>query len=112
MDDELFIIWTSDNLNTAEQMVFLYSLTAIKKKWWKKITIVIWGSSAQLANRNPKIQSLIKKALEANIRVSACSVCADQLGALTKLKELGVELKPWGEEFTEIIKAKKHLLTI
>lgn len=109
---EFYILWTSDNIHTAEQMVFLYSIHALRKKWWDEVTIIIWGASAQVANRNPKIQSLIKKALEVGVKVSACSVCADQLQAYDKLEELGVELKPWGEDFTKLIQENKKLITV
>lgn len=111
MDKELYIIWTSDNIHTSEQMVFGYSINAMKKNQWDKITIIILGGSAILANRNPKIQKLIKKALELGIIVSACSVCADQLQSLDNLEEIGIEIKHWGDSITQIIQDGKKLLT-
>lgn len=113
MDEkQLYILWTTDNIITAEKMVFMYAIHALRQDWWENITIIVWGASSQLANRNPKIQNLIKKAIEAGVKVSACSVCADQLGSLEKLEEIGVELILWGKPFTELLQTNKKLITI
>lgn len=113
MDEKhLHILWTTDNLITTEKMVFMYAIHAIRQEWWDKITIIVWGASSQLANRNPKVQNLIKKALEVGVNISACSACADQLGSLEKLEEIGVELVPWGEPFTKLLQQNKKIITI
>lgn len=112
MENELYILWHSDNIITAQKTVFMYAINAKKKNWWNSITIIIWGASQQLAERNPTIQKLIIKAIKEGVIVTACQACADQLDASDKLEELGVELKYWGEPLTELLKANKKILSI
>lgn len=112
MDRDLYILWSSDNIITAEKMVFLYAINSRLQNWWDEVTVIIWGASTQVANRNPKVQGLIKEAIEHGVKVSACTACADQLDATDKLEELGVELKYWGQPLTELLHANKKVITI
>ena len=110
--EHLYILWTNSDLVTADKMVFMYALNGLKKKWWKEITIVIWGSTAKLTGENTEIQSKIKELLAAGVKISACKACADELGVTEKLESLGIEVKYWGQPLTEIIKTGQPLLTI
>ncbi len=110
--EHLYILWTNSDPVTADKMVFMYALNGLKKKWWKEITIVIWGSTAKLTGENPEIQSKIKELLAAGVKISACKACADELGVTEKLENLGIEVKYWGQPLTEIIKTGQFLLTI
>jgi hypothetical protein len=108
----LYILWTNDNLITAEKMVFMYGINCLKKGWWNNVTIIIWGATAVLVSDNPAIQAKIKEASEAGVTLSACKACADQLGVTSKLEELGIEVKYWGAPLTEILKSGQRLLTV
>lgn len=112
MDNELFILWTNDNIMTAEKMVFMYAHNAVKKKWWEKVTLIIWGSTAKLVSENTNIQERLKEMQKDGVAITACRACAEQVGAVEKLRELGFELKYWGEPLTDIIKSGKKLITI
>ncbi|MDA3957487.1 DsrE family protein [Oceanispirochaeta sp.] len=110
--NELYILWTNDNLITSEKMVFMYALNAKKRGWWDKITLIIWGSTAKLSAENEMVRTKLKEMMEEGVRVSACKACAEQLGVSENLEELGVELMYWGEGLTEIIQSGKKLITI
>ena len=110
--EHLYILWTNADPITADKMVFMYSLNAFKLGWWKKVTIIIWGSPAKLAGENDEIKDKIKELLSAGVIVSACKACADQLGVTDALREVGIEVKYWGEPLTEILKTGEKLLTI
>lgn len=110
--DHLYILWTNSDPVTADKMVFMYAGNALKKGWWKSITIIIWGSTAKLAGENSDIQQKLKELLAAGVHVSACKACADSLGVTETLTALGIEVKYWGIPLTEIIKAGEPLLTI
>ncbi len=112
MENELYILWTSDNIITAEKMVFMYATHAKNQKWWDKITIIIWGASAQLAEKNQHIQQLIKQAIAAGVNVTACQACADQLGSTKHLESLGIEMIYWGEPFTKLLKEGKKVISV
>jgi len=109
---KLNILWTNDNLITSEKMVFMYGINAKNKHWWDDITIILWGATVKLASENLMIQKLIKDAQDAEVHVSACKGCADQLGVTTTLEDLDIEVIYWGEPLTEILKTDGKLLTI
>ncbi|HAM99953.1 MAG TPA: DsrE family protein [Marinilabiliales bacterium] len=112
MDQELFILWHSDNFITAEKLVFKYAINCRFQGWFSQVTIIIWGASSQLAMRNPHIQKLIKEAMEHGIKVTACKACADELESTNVLAELGVELRYWGKPLSELIQSGKKILSV
>ena len=112
MNDELSILWTNDNPITTEKMVFLYGHNAKKKGWWKEVTVIVWGATAQLAADDPAIQARIKEMIADGVRFSACKACSDQLGVTETLESLGIETKYWGQPLTELIRGGAPLLTL
>ncbi len=108
----LYVLWTNDNLVTAEKMVFMYTVNSRLKGWWDEVTLIIWGATTILVSEDAKIQGLVAKALEAGVHVTACKACADQLGVTEKLEELNIEVKYWGQPLTELLKSNERLLTI
>lgn len=112
MSDELYILWTNDNIITTEKMVFMYGHNGFKKGWWDKITIIVWGATAVLAAENIEIQNKIKEMIADGVKFIACKSCADKLGVSEKLETLGIEVFYTGETLTGLIKDKKNLLTV
>lgn len=110
--EHLYILWTNDNPVTAEKMVFMYGVNSLKLGWWKKVTIIVWGATAQLVSENSDMQKLIAKALAVGVKVSACKACADQSGVTEVLEKLGIEVIYWGEPLTGILQSGQTLLTI
>ncbi len=111
-DNELYILWHSDNFITAEKLVFKYAMNCRLHGWFNQVTIIIWGASSQLAIRNPYIQKLIKESMDHGIKVSACKACADELESTDALAELGVELRYWGKPLSELLQNKKKILSV
>ena len=114
MDEKahLYILWTSDNVITAEKMVFMYAINSLVHGWWDEITLIVWGAPALLISENQAIQDLVRKAREAGVHITACKACADQLGVTQTLEELDIEVKYWGAPLTQILAGGKKLLTI
>jgi hypothetical protein len=110
--NHLYILWTTDNLITAEKMIVMYGGNSLLKDWWEQVTIIIWGASAQLVSTNPAIQNKITELLSMGVHVSACKRCADDLGVASQLEDLGIEVKYWGEPLTAVLKSGSKLLTI
>ncbi|WP_031485387.1 DsrE family protein [Maridesulfovibrio frigidus] len=111
-NDKLNILWTNADPVAAELMLMMYSTYAMKRNWWKEVRIIIWGSTAKLAAEDVHIQKLIAEAQEAGVEFSACEACANHLGVKETIRNLGIEIKFWGEPLTEIIKSKEHLITV
>jgi hypothetical protein len=108
----LYVLWTNADLITAEKMVFMYTVNSLLKRWWEKVTLIVWGATAKLVSEDENIQKMVKKALEAGVHISACKACADQLGVTENLEKLNIEVKYWGMPLTEILKNEEALLTI
>lgn len=110
--ESLYILWTSNQVETFDEMVFMYAFNGKKLGWWDEITVVIWGSSARLAGDDELVQLKIKELIEGGVKVEACKACADDLGVSEKLKSLGVEVKYWGQPLTKVLKSDAKLITI
>lgn len=110
--DHLYVLWTNGDPVTAAKMVFMYSVNSMRRGWWKKVTLIIWGAPTKLSAENTDIQAKIREALDAGVHVTACKACADQLGLTEALEKMNVEVKYWGEPLTEILKSGETLLTI
>ena len=110
--NHLYLLWTTDNPITAENMVLMYATNALIHGWWEKVTLILWGAATKLASENATIQHLIADAIKAGVDVTACKACAKQLGAVATLEELHIEVKYWGMPLTEILKNDEKLITI
>jgi hypothetical protein len=110
--DHLHILWTNADPVTAEKMVFMYAANALKFEWWKRVTIIIWGSTATLTAENASIQSQVKEMLAGGVEFSACKACADELGVTASLEELGVEVIYWGEPLTRLLRENCTMLSV
>ena len=108
----LYVLWTNDNPVTADKMVFMYTINSLKYGWWEKVTLVVWGATAQLASENAAIQQRIAEAQEAGVYVTACKACADQLGVSEALEALGIDVQYLGIALTNVLKNEDALLTI
>ena len=110
--NHLYVLWTDDNPITAEKMVFMYTVNAMKFKWWEEVTLIIWGASAQLVSDDVDIQQLIRQAQEAGVTVTACKACADQLGVTEDLEALEIDVQYLGIALTNLLKGEEALLTV
>lgn len=110
--ETLYILWTSGEVETFDEMVFMYALNAKKHGWWERVTVVIWGASARLAGNDEVVQLKIKELIAGGVKVEACKACADDLGVSDLFERLGVEIKYWGQALTKILKSDAKLLTI
>ena len=110
--NRLYILWTNADINTSLHMVFMYAKNSMLKGWWEHVTVIIWGATAKLAAEDGAIREAIKAAREAGVEFSACVACARNLGVIGALEEQGIEILPWGEPLTELIKESAHLLSV
>lgn len=112
MGDELIILWTNADEVTFDKMVRMYAANSLRKNWWEKVTIIIWGHTASLTAESGKVQEGIRELQEVGVKISACKACSDGLGVSNTLEGLGIELKYWGEGLTKILKDGQKLLTV
>jgi len=109
----LNILWTSDNAETAVNMIAMYSMNAIRKGWFTEATVIVWGGSNTLIKENEKIQKTIVEMIDSGVVVKACKSCADKMGTTGLLESLGVEVYYVGEPLSNILKDEgQYLLSV
>jgi hypothetical protein len=98
--DKLTILWTTDNEETALNMLLMYALKSNLNKWWQECNIITWGPSNKLVCSSPEVQLFIKQIQEAGVKMYACKRCAEEYGLVERLEALGIEVKLMGEPLT------------
>jgi len=111
-ENELTVLWTTDNLITSRDMVFMYTVNAKKNGWFENVILVIWGATAKLTAENEEVQGWVKDAIEAGVSVTACKACADRHGVSEKLETLGIDVDYLGVALSDRLKANSALLTV
>lgn len=109
--EQLNILWTTNDKETFENMIAMYSLNSMKSNWWDAVNIIIWGGSTRLAGEDEEVQKKLQQLMENGVSVEACKSCADKMKMSSTLKELGITVK-YMSKLTGIIKRKEHLITI
>lgn len=110
--DKLNILWTTDNKDTIDNLLAMYTINSKANNWWHDVNVIIWGASAKLIGTDKKYQELVQEMIVSGVNVEACKVCSDNLNASKKLLELGVDVKYMGEKLTKYLKSGEKLLTI
>lgn len=110
--DKLNILWTTDNKDTIDNMLAMYTINSKANDWWTDINVIIWGASAKLIGTDKKYQILVKEMIDSGVNVEACKVCSDNLNASQKLLELGVDVKYMGEQLTKYLKNDEKVITV
>ena len=105
------VLWTNDNLVTAEKMIFMYTINSLIHGWWDKVTLIIWGAPTKLVGEDEKTQKLVQDALDAGVHVTTCKACTTQLKVKDTLEALNIEVKYLGEPITQVLKSGEKLLT-
>ncbi len=110
--DRLNILWTTSERDTAHNMVLMYATNSLLHNRWDEVNVIIWGAAAKVVAEDEAIREKIKLAMQAGVEFVACLACASNFGVVDEISELGVEVKYYGAEFTEIIKTDEKLITI
>lgn len=112
MSEKLNIVWTTDNAETAINMISMYAIFAKQNKQFDEVCVIIWGGSNILIKQNSNIQDLIKEMISLGIIVRGCKSCAENMETTELLESLGVDVDYMGIPLTSILKDKEYLLTI
>ena len=101
--EKLTILWTTDNEDTALNMILMYTLKANENKWWKECNLITWGPSNKLLCQSQEVQDLLKQIMATGVKVYACQRCAERYGLVDQIKEMGIEVKLMGEPLTQYL---------
>ncbi|HDQ13307.1 MAG TPA: DsrE family protein [Sediminispirochaeta sp.] len=112
MNEKLVVLWTSSDIGTAKNMVFMYTLNAKKRGWFEEVTFIVWGSSAGLLAEDEELQEILKEMIRQGVKVEACLRCAENYGVVDTLKDLGIEVKLMGEPLSDYLKEGCKVLSV
>jgi hypothetical protein len=106
------ILWTTDNKETALNMICLYAHNAKVKNWMEKVTVLVWGASQTLISKDTELQNKIKNMIEDGVVVLACKHCAEELGVATSLMKCGIDTHSTGELLSDWIKSGEPIVSV
>ena len=109
--DSLFIIWSSADPDVAENMVFMYAHNSLKRLWWGRVRLIIWGASARLVAEDAHIRERLNEMMADGMEVWACRACTDRLGLTEELERAGITVIHVGQSTTDMLKAGWKSLT-
>lgn len=112
MSNKLNILWTTDNRETALNMISMYAINSINRGWWRQINIILWGASVKLVATHTQVQTEILEMIQSGITIEACQDCCENFGVTPVIKKLGITVKYMGTSFTRYIKDGENILTI
>ena len=102
--NQLVVVWTNGDREVAERMAFMYALNSKIKGWWEKVTLIVWGPSANLLTKDSALQDYVQRLKDAGVDLFACKACADSYGVSEDLAALGINVKYTGQVLTDFLK--------
>ena len=111
INDSIFIIWSSADPEIAHNIAFMYAHNALRKLWWGRVRLIIWGPSAKLTTEDPTIQAKLKEMMNDGVEVWACKACAENYDVVSALEYLNIEVLHVGSPVTDMLKAGWKQLT-
>lgn len=112
MQKEAKILWTTDNKETALNMVCLYAHNAKLKGWMDEVTILVWGASQELINNDKEIQEKVKQMVADGVKVVACLKCAQNLSIVDGLTQCNIDVFYTGEFLSQWIQSGETIITV
>lgn len=106
------ILWTTDNKETALNMVCLYANNAKKQGWVDEVQVLIWGASQTLISQDVELQEKIKAMIKDGVEVIACKKCAENLGVLDSLSSCDINIYYTGELLSSWIKENNSIISV
>ena len=110
--NKLVVLWTSQDKEVAQKMVFMYTKNSKLRDWWGQVRLIIWGPSAKLLATDGELQEELEELKRAGVELQACKACADQYGVSERLADLGVEVIYMGLPMTNYLKGDWTVLSV
>lgn len=110
--DKLLVLWTSDNKETALNMVFMYAENSKLNGWWNDIILLMWGGSLKLVSDDEDIQEYLEVLQKVGVKLIACRRCAENYNLVERLKTQNIDVMYTGELLSDWLKSGNKLLTV
>jgi hypothetical protein len=101
---KVVVVWKTENEIDIHNFVIPYVYNSKKQGWFDEVEVLIWGASQEKVMNTPLIQDRIKILIKDDIKIYACKMCADHVGATQLLEDLGVEVMYTGVYLSDNLK--------
>ncbi|WP_320035155.1 DsrE family protein [Halarcobacter sp.] len=112
MQKEAKILWTTDNKETALNMVLLYAHNAKLKGWMEEVSVLVWGTSQKLISQDKEIQEKVKAMIDDGVKVTACLKCAENMQIAEGLEACNIDIYYTGELLSDWIKSGDTIISV
>lgn len=112
MNNTAKILWTTNNKETAMNMICLYAHNAKLKGWIQNVQILIWGASQELVAKDKEVQDKIREMIKDGVEVIACQKCAENLGISEELKSCDMQVYYTGELLSSWVKSGENIISV
>ncbi|MCL1796000.1 MAG: tRNA (guanosine(37)-N1)-methyltransferase TrmD [Clostridia bacterium] len=109
---KLHLLWTNTDIETSLHMVMMYATNSLVHRFWEEVTVILWGATPNLVVSHNEIQDAMRVAMNVGVAFSACISCAERYGIVDELRAFGVQVVPWGEPLSELLRSGSPLLSI
>ena len=105
---KLLIVWKSSDETDIHNFVIPYVYNSKKHQWFSEVELLIWGASQERVINDTIIQQRVSNLIKNEIKVYACKMCSDKIGATDILKEIGVNVRYTGDLLSDRLKDKEY----
>ena len=109
--NHLVVIWSSGDRDVALKAAFMYAYNSKRHGWWENVTLIVWGPSATLLEKDEDLRAYVKKMKEGGVALEACKACSDMYGCSETLEKLGIDVKYMGAPLTDYLKDGSRVIT-
>lgn len=106
------ILWTTDNKETAMNMVCLYAHNALLKGWMDEVEILVWGASQRLIAEDADIKAKVEAMVKDGVKMIACLKCADTMSVTPSLESCGISVYYTGELLSDWITSGETIVSV
>lgn len=100
---KLAVLWTREDRDVADTMIFPYLLEAKENKWWHHVALILWGPSIRLLAKDADLLRRITRLVELGVEVKADAGAAKRFEAEEALQGCGIAVTPLGYGLTDVL---------
>ena len=105
---KVLVVWKSNNDIDIHNFVIPYCYNAVVQEWFDEVELLIWGASQEKVMNDTIIQQRVANLVKNKVKVYACKMCSDNVGASDVLKEIGVNVRYTGDLLSDRLKDSEY----
>ncbi len=112
MKENLLIIISTNNVDSILKFPLLYGGVSIPRGYWKRVHIMFWGASIEVAKNDEKVREKVQDMQKDGVEFSSCIVCAQEYDAVQSLEDINIPCNHTGELLNEALQNDKLWATL